>query len=111
MSDVPPATARATRNTHPPPFKMDCHAEGINFNEFIAAMFDAQHLAQSQVQQLVSAGRRRGRWLKGACVARRRRTHAAGATACSASPARPHASALHHTPTHTPAHTAPPAGA
>lgn len=33
--------------------QLDCHAEGINFNEFIAAMFDAQKLAQSQVAKLV----------------------------------------------------------
>ena len=34
--------------------QVDCHSEGINFNEFIAAMFDAQKLAYQQQQQLVS---------------------------------------------------------
>eukprot|EP00775_Hariotina_reticulata_P006118 gene6118-6357_t len=33
--------------------KVDCHSEGINFNEFIAAMFDAQKLAHQQQQQLI----------------------------------------------------------
>jgi len=33
--------------------RVDCHSEGINFNEFIAAMFDAQELAFQQQQQLV----------------------------------------------------------
>jgi hypothetical protein len=34
--------------------QVDCHSEGINFNEFIAAMFDAQDLATQQVAMLVS---------------------------------------------------------
>jgi hypothetical protein len=34
--------------------QVDCHSEGINFNEFIAAMFDAQELATQQVAMLVS---------------------------------------------------------
>jgi hypothetical protein len=33
--------------------QVDCHSEGINFNEFIAAMFDAQELATQQVAMLV----------------------------------------------------------
>lgn len=33
--------------------RVDCHSEGINFNEFIAAMFDAQDLATQQVAMLI----------------------------------------------------------
>lgn len=36
------------------PQQVDSHADGINFNEFIAAMFDAQKLAQAEVAKLVS---------------------------------------------------------
>lgn len=41
--------------------QMDSHADGVNFNEFIAAMFDAQGLAKAEVAKLVSgAGSIRG---------------------------------------------------
>lgn len=35
--------------------QVDSHADGINFNEFIAAMFDAQKLAKAEVAKLVGA--------------------------------------------------------
>jgi hypothetical protein len=34
--------------------QVDSHADGVNFNEFIAAMFDAQNLAKAEVAKLVS---------------------------------------------------------
>lgn len=33
--------------------KVDSHADGINFNEFIAAMFDSQKLAKAEVEKLL----------------------------------------------------------
>lgn len=42
----------------PLPLQVDCHSEGIDFNEFIAAMFDSQDLASQQaaLDNVVSLG-------------------------------------------------------